>query len=349
MTAIPTPIAFKGAPASPYTRKMQALLRYRQIPYRYLIGNRAELLDMPKPRVELLPTFYLPNSSGALEAVTDSTPLIRRLESAFPERSVRSPQPALAFLDSLLEDFADEWVSRIMFHYRWHYAADADKAGTLIPMHYMGICQPDSQLKPGKMMFSQRQISRLGLVGSNPTSVPMIEHSYKKLLDLLEAHLHEHPFLLGSRPGAADFALYGQLSQLAAFDPTPMALTLERAPRVTAWTGLMEDLSGIDPQETDWFDPAALPQTLIDLLREVGRGHVPHMLANARALSAGEKQVHVQIDGQQWTLQVVPYQAKCVRWLREEYAVLPANDQAFIHALLERTGCALLIDETLPE
>jgi glutathione S-transferase len=349
MHAIPTPITFKGAPGSPYTRKMQALLRYRHIPYRYLIGNRADLLGLPKPRVELLPTFYLPNGDGLVEAVTDSTPLIRRFENAFADRSVRPPQPALAFLDSLLEDFADEWVTRMMFHYRWHYAADADKAGTLLPMQFMGICQPDSLLKPGKTMFSQRQISRLGLVGSNPTSVPMIEHSYSKLLDLFDAHLREYPFLLGARPASADFALYGQLSQLAAFDQTSATLTLARAPRVMAWSGLTEDLSGLDPQDTDWFDPTALPQPLLNLLHEVGRGYVPHMLANARAVGAGEKQVHTQIDDQPWTLQAVPYQAKCVRWLREEYAALPATDKALVHALLERTGCAALVDETLPE
>jgi hypothetical protein len=57
----------------------------------------------------------------------------------------------------------------------------------------------------------------------------------------------------------------------------------------------------------------------------------------------------VNIDGQQWTLQAVPYQAKCVRWLREEYAALPAADKTLAHALLERTGCAALLDEALPE
>ena len=34
-----------GVPASPYTRKMLALMRYRQIPYRAIWGSR---MDLPK-------------------------------------------------------------------------------------------------------------------------------------------------------------------------------------------------------------------------------------------------------------------------------------------------------------
>ena len=75
---IPTPLTLLGAPGSPYTRKMVALLRYRRIPYRLIVGRHGENRDLPKPKVALLPTFYLPDSSGALEAVVDSTPLIRR-------------------------------------------------------------------------------------------------------------------------------------------------------------------------------------------------------------------------------------------------------------------------------
>ena len=42
-------------------------------------------------------------------------------------------------------------------------------------------------------------------------------------------HLRQHRFLMGARPGASDFAVYGQLTQLAHFDPTPMALAVSLA------------------------------------------------------------------------------------------------------------------------
>src|SRR5690348_18175166 len=61
----------------------------------------SDLDDLPMPKVSLLPTFYLPNAQGDLEAVVDSTPLIRRIEREFAERSVIPPDPAVAFIHEL--------------------------------------------------------------------------------------------------------------------------------------------------------------------------------------------------------------------------------------------------------
>ncbi len=335
------PIALSGAPGSPYTRKMLAVLRYRRIPYRLLPPEGPALADLPKPKVRLLPTFYLPGRGGVLEAVVDSTPIIRRLEKDRLGRSVIPADPALAFLDELIEDYADEWLTKAMFHYRWAYQPDIEKAGRQLPL-WRNLSIPDETLAQAAAMISKRQIDRLYVVGSNAVTGPVIEASYRRFLKAFEAHLTHQSFLLGRRPGASDFAVYGQLTQLAQFDPTPSALTLEIAPRVHAWVSLMEDLSGLEPAEGDWMDPRAAPETLTALLGEIGRVFPPVMLANAEAFRPEAESVETVVDGRRWTQPPFPYQAKCLQWLRESRAALTIEDRARADAVLAGTGCEVL-------
>ncbi len=341
------PMALKGAPGSPYTRKMLALLRYRRIPYRLLHGMAAEQAGLPKPAVELLPTFYLPDASGALQAVTDSTPLLRRFEREISTRAVLPRDPVLRFIDSVLEDYADEWLSKAMYHYRWQFAPDIDKAGSVIPLQYLGTCIPAAMARGAKQQFSARQIGRLAVVGSSALTAGVIEASYERLLDRLDAHFERYPFLMGARPGACDFALYGQLTQMTQIDPTPMAIALARSPRTVAWVGLVEDLSGLEPGEGDWIKSDALPETLIAVLQEVARCYVPMMLANACAHAQAAREFQTLIDGLTWSQATVSYQAKCVRWLREEFAALRPSEQALADDILQRGACAALVHEAL--
>jgi glutathione S-transferase len=335
-----TSLLLNGVPGSPYTRKMVALLRYRRVAYR-LVPSAAGVPGLPQPRPHLLPTFYLPGDDGALQAVTDSTPLIRRFEAEYSGRSVIPPDPALAFIDALLEDFGDEWLTKAMFHYRWQYAADIRKAERVLAC-WRGAPQDDATLAQGAAMVSGRQIPRLRYVGSNATTAPVIEAGYLRVLQALEEHLRHHSFLMGARPGASDFALYGQLTQLAQFDPTPMALAVEHAPRVCAWVALLEDLSGIEPADADWLDASALPVSLRTLLGEAGRLYAPLMLANAHALAAGQAEVHAVVDGRAWVQQAFPYQGKCLAWLRRDYDALSAEARARVDRALAGTGCEAL-------
>ena len=337
----PTPLTLNGAPGSPYTRKMLSLLRYRRIPYKLLQYGMGSPPDMPKAKVQLLPTFYLPNEKGEIEPVVDSTPIIRRLERDFQGRSVLPPHPVTAFIDYLLEDYADEWLTKAMFHYRWHYAADADKAGEILP-RWSRTTASDEEMAGFKKFIMDRQISRLYVVGSNNTTAPVIEASYERFLDLFNAHLKVHPYLMGNRPGASDFGMFGQLTALTHFDPTPMALTLKKAPRIYAWVEVSEDLSGLEPRETDWIDPANVPPTLIAMLKEFGRVYVPALLANEKAIATGASTFETEIDGKPWKQQTFPYQAKCAQWIRNEYADLNSEHRATVDKLLKGTGLEVL-------
>jgi glutathione S-transferase len=332
------PVALMGAPGSPYTRKMLAVLRYRRIPYRLLTRAQAVAAGMPSPRVGLLPTFYLPGASGELEAVTDSTPLIRRFERERAGRSLIPSDPAMAVLDELIEDYADEWLTKAMFHYRWAFAADAEQSGRLLPL-WQDYMIDDDTLAARAAAISERQISRLYVVGSNAVTAPVIEASYRRFLTAFETLLSGQAFVLGARPGAGDFALYGQLTQLAMFDPTPMALTLEIAPRVYAWTSLMEDLSGLEPADDAWLSPDNPPDALQALLAEIGRVYTPVMLANAHALASGAAVVECEVDGLPWRQPPFPYQAKCLKWLRDSRDALAAPDRARLDGALAGAGC----------
>jgi glutathione S-transferase len=335
------PLALKGAPGSPYTRKMLALLRYRRIPYRLLVGDQADSEGLPEAKVSLLPTFYFPDDTGELEAVVDSTPIIRRLENEYGGRSVIPTDPVVRFLDYLIEDYGDEWLTKAMFHYRWYYDPDIERAGQILP-RWRNLKATDEEIAPMSKFIADRQISRLYVVGSNDTTAPVIEDSYKRFLDLFRTHMTSGPFTLGARPGSCDFALFGQLTQLAAFDPTPMAETLQRAPQVYAWVSVMEDLSGLEPSEADWFDPHGLPESLRDLLTEIGRTYVPALLANAAAIDQGATEVETEIDGKPWRQEPFPYQAKCLQWLRQAYVQLQDEERERAAAVLDGTGCELL-------
>ncbi|MCR2745564.1 glutathione S-transferase N-terminal domain-containing protein [Limnobacter parvus] len=338
------PITFSGAPGSPYTRKMLALLRYRRMPYKYIVNNHLKA-GLPAAKPALLPTFYFTNTEGETHAVTDSTPLIRQLEPLQETRHVVPPNPVVAMLDALLEDYFDEWLTKAMFHYRWAFKEDADRASRIVPLP-MNIQIPKQTLDAIAGVFGERQVSRLGVVGSNAITSTLIEQSFVRLLELLEQHFTTHAFLMGKRPGASDFALQGQLSQLALFDPTPMALCCKIAPRVVAWAQLGDDLSGLEPTNSDWLVPTLLPAGLNHLLCEIGRTYVPVMLANEAALRQGKNQFNAKVDGLDWQQSTFPYQAKCVGWLRNSFALLNGEDQASFVQLIENTGCEKLFTET---
>lgn len=282
------------------------------------------------------------DGGGDIQPVTDSTPIIRRLENDYRGRSIIPPDPATAFVDALIEDYGDEWLSKAMFHYRWSYPEDIRRGGDILPLWY-GVSRSDEEIAAQGKALAERQISRLRFVGSNPATAPLIEQSYRRFIGLLDAHLRDHPYLMGTRPGASDFAVFGQLTQLALFDPTPMALTFEHAPRVCGWVTLIDDLSGEDVTDAGWFTGTTLPSTIRDILAEIGRTYVPVLLANAEAIARGCSEVEAIVDGRRWTQSPFPYQAKCLRWLQDAYAALDADARTAVDALLAGTGCEALI------
>ena len=335
-------VTLKGAFSSPYTLKMRAVLRYRRIPYRWVLRG-SQWDDLPEAPVPVIPVIGFHGPDGTVsEVMVDSSPLITRLEAEYDRRSVVPTDPAVAFLDFLLEDYADEWVTKAMYHYRWTYAPDIEKSGRLLPLD-QNLHATDEHLARVHDFIIDRQVGRRAVVGSNEANLPVIESSYERLLDLLQSHLAEMPFLFGDRPGRSDFALFGQLTPMTWWDPTPTAIAVERAPRVVNWIQRVDDLGWweVDGDE-GWCDTAELPAGVHALLREAGSTYAPFMVANAAALAGGADEVVCEIRGSEYRQAPFKYQGKCLAWLREAHDALDDVARRKVDEILAGSGCEQL-------
>jgi glutathione S-transferase len=342
------PLKLVGGYGSPYSRKMRAVLRFRRIPFTWILRGSKEDVGIPAVPVALIPVLVFPGADGKPdEAMIDSTFEIKRLERIFPERSIVPRDPALAFLQGLLEDYGDEWLTKPMFHYRWHYAADIHKASHVLPLDRDYNLAREALAKAAKFI-GERQISRLGVVGSNEVTKPVIEDSYRRLLKLLDNHLAAgNRFLMGARPGVGDFGLFGQLSQLVQFDPTPSAIAAAETPRVVSWVSHLEDSSSIEIDDSGWISRDAIGDMLRPFFVEIGRVYAPFLIANARALKAKADKVECEIDGRPWVQQPFPYQGKCLGWLSESYASLGRSDRRFVDSVLTGTGAEQIFSASI--
>ena len=140
---------------------------------------------------------------------------------------------------------------------------------------------------------------------------------------------------------ASDFAIYGQLSQLIGFDPTPRAIAHKVAPRVVAWTSIMEDQCGFEPKDDDWNVDLS-SSSLRELLKEIGSTYVPALLKNASAFEKDEKEWSASINGATWSQNTFAYQAKCFKWIRDEYDGLSRKNRDTLLQVLDGTGCEKL-------
>ena len=319
-----------GALGSPYSLKLRAVLRYRRLVHLWKDGaaTRAALAQVRAP---VIPVLQYPD--GHFD--NDSTPVIYDLEARHPARRIVPDDPAQAFIAHLLEDFADEWLTKAMFGYRW--LAEVDQV-------QMSRWLAFDNMKGGGLAISQafaeqfraRQVSRMALVGCTAENFPLIEASTRAVRAALEAHVVERHCLFGTRPSLAEFGIYGQLSQLGT-DPTPQAMMRADYPYTYRWLAHIDDMSGVEGAWEPGFAPVVR-----ELVRIAGQVYVPFLRANEAAAEAGAETFRMEAMGHPYEQGVFKYQLKCLRELRSRHAALDPAAQAVADEVLGPAWLALL-------
>lgn len=331
------PYVLHGALGSPYSMKMRALMRYRRLPFLWVQGLGAHALAS-RLRVPVIPVLEYPD--GSLR--NDSTELIVDLDARHAERRVTPDDAGRALLAALIEDFADEWLTKAMYLYRWAAPTAARHQSAAWLCHDFLIGGEAESMLTQPSSFERRQVERMDRVGCAAVNTACIEQATRELLAVLEPHVSTSRFFFGSRPSAAEFALYGQLSQLA-LDEVPLAMLRQHAPYTYRWLWHLEDLSGLEGRWDDGETPLA--DVLQPLLALVGATHGELLLANEAATARGADRVKLEILGLPFEQPTNRYLLKCLNTLRAMHRELPANVRAALRPLLEASGCLRVLDQ----
>src|SRR3989442_695589 len=87
------------------------------------------------------------------------------LEAACPVPPLRPADPGRRGLDALLEDYADEWVVRVMLASRWLHETDAEQNRTVIAAD-MSCGAPEVEVAAAREVFSQGIMATLPPMGA---------------------------------------------------------------------------------------------------------------------------------------------------------------------------------------
>jgi glutathione S-transferase len=259
-------------------------LRLKRLPIvevRENLRNREQVLKARTGRT-MVPVVITP----AAEALNESTHITRTLEIACPTPALRPADAGRRGLDALLEDYADEWVVRVMLASRWLHEPDAEQNRTVIAAD-MTCGASEVELGVAKEIFPQGITATLPPMGATRETLGFLLDDLIGLITDLDTLFETHRFLGGAEPTVADLAFYGQLNQIRR-DPTGRAMVGDPARPHGRWLADIERRADGNPAE---FTGDAAPDVdaMAPLVQRIAQTYLRFAVANARALEEAPK------------------------------------------------------------
>lgn len=244
-------------------------------------------------------------------------------------------------------------------HYRWNFP---DENLAFVRYHFLHSQRdtPAREEKTEAMMDRMRHAATV--FGVTDESQAVVEALYLELLDALNTHFENHPYLLGAKPCIGDFGLIAPLYAHLGRDPHPARLMQQRATSVFRW---VERMNRQDDDYPECFNPVAgfveedqVPHSLIEVLRVLSEDFVPETLAAADCinrwleknqpemgtpaigrLAAAPDMAKFEVRGHSFTAIAQPHRFYLLQRLQDIYRSLSGEERADVDDLL--TDCEM--------
>ena len=268
--AAETPYVLYGSHASYATAKSRSYLRKKGIPFVERLPAAKRFREYVRPTSEnhRIPQLEAPDGT----VIQDTTAIFDYLEERYPEPPGYPPGPRQQLAARLFEVLLDAELGRVAWHYRWNYM-EANYG--FVGREFGRSFRPqgtNAELDHYGGVIAERMEGKRAGMGDSEALHPVLETIYREVLDILEAHFTEFPYLFGGLPSIADHVLMGPLFGHLARDPEPSRLMKLRAPRVFRWTEHMNAPEIQAPEfaefPLEYLPDDAVPETLLALLTQ---------------------------------------------------------------------------------
>ena len=221
-----------------FTGKALCYLRYKQVDHVIKAVNLFTLTRTIKKKTGAAVMPVLKTPSG--EWIQDTSEIIDYIESLHHMNPVTPNTPVQEFASTLLEAWGDEWWVPIAMHTRWNYPEnfalfEQDAGKALLPWAPRFLQNKAAQ-RPAKMLRGM-----LPFVGIVPEQYNTMNEWTVHMLDALNRHFEQLPFLLGERPSLGDFGLVGTMYGHLGRDPWPKRELIEPRTHLNAWLERMKN------------------------------------------------------------------------------------------------------------
>ncbi len=357
-----TDITLYGSSLSLYTGRARSYLIKAGLAHHETTPTTRHYRDEVVPKAggrQGIPTLEMPDG----QIIRDGAAIIDHFE-ALSGNTFSPTTPKQRILSRLFDVIGAEGLLRPAMHYRWNFP---EQNLEFLKFHFASMMPPGPNRAEKAEAAANRMRSACQGFGAVPDTFELVESLYHELLDKLNTHFAEQPYLLGGRPSIGDFGmiapLYGHLGR----DPAPLALMQARAIRLFRWVERMNrqdlDVGEFDVQDGAYLPDDEIPDTLIDLLKQIAIDFVPETraaaacindwLANQTDLTPGAEVSRgvgmgtFEVRGVTINALAQPYRFYLLKRVQDEFASLDAPIKKAVKDLLGACNMSAVLDITI--
>ncbi|MCP4004388.1 MAG: glutathione S-transferase family protein [bacterium] len=355
-----------GTPLSLYTGKARSYLIKNGLPYREVTPATSHYSQHVAKRAQRVTMPTIETAEGVV--VRDGAAIVEYFESQAGHPATPSG-PRQRIVSGLLDAIGMEGLLRPAMHYRWNFP---EENHDFLLFHFASLAPPDKDSGEFAEQAMGRMRQAAMAFGVVPDTIKGIEARYLALMEVLDQHFADFPYLLGGRPCTGDFSLIAPLYGHLGRDPKPLSLMQSKAVHLFRWVERMnrpepdcgEFVKEGEVQFGDAFAPNdEIPETLVAVLRQIAIDFVPETIAAAdfintwldaqsdlpsgTPLERGMGLATFEVQGASINALAQPYRFYLLSRAQADFASLSPTEQSGVEQVLDRCNLLPILDTRL--